>query len=196
MNQNSNSKTYSNLQTTPVGKQLTSNLSTPTPSQYQSPSQRSLNLVSLAQQSAALPTESPSPIAKITAFISDWSLKIKWTHWNNRKWASGSTIEIPQECRADQIKWKIRKEQHSDPVLPKKRSKGLLFNPNKLQKNEPVTFWSPICECLDYCSIVSHGQIKTGKISTNDPFVHACVVEMDDSSEMLQSVPYCYLKEF
>ena len=50
--------------------------------------------------------------AKITAFISDWSLKIRWTHWNNRRWArdSGSTIEIPQECRSDENKWTIRKK--------------------------------------------------------------------------------------
>ena len=125
--------------------------------------------------------------AKIIAFISDWSLKIQWTDWNNRL----QKIEIPLELRPDPNTWNIRKARHSQPVMSKKRSKPLSYNPNRLQKNEPVTFWLPNCEYVGHCFIDSHGKIKTGTISTNDPFTHECVVEMD---EMFRFIPYCYLK--
>ena len=113
--------------------------------------------------------------AKIIAFISDWSLKIQWIDWNNRL----QKIEILLELRPDPNRWNIRKARHSQPVMSKKRSKPLSYNPNRLQKNEPVTFWLPDCECVGHCFTDSDGKIKTGTISTNDPFTHECVVEMD-----------------
>ena len=125
--------------------------------------------------------------AKIIAFISDWSLKIKWIDWNNRL----QKIEIPVELRPDSNRWNIRKARHSQPVMSQKRSKPLSYNPNRLQKNGPVTFWLPDCERVGHCFIYSHGKIKTGTISTNDPFTHECVVEMD---KMFRFIPYCYLK--
>ena len=132
--------------------------------------------------------------AKIIAFISDWSLKIQWINGNNR-WINWDNrldkIEIPLEFRDEQNMWNVRKARQSQPVLSKKRSKPLSFKPNRLQKNDPVTFWLRDCDCLRHCLIDSHGQIKTGKIATNDPFAHECVVEMD---EMLHYVPYCCLK--
>ena len=75
--------------------------------------------------------------AKIKTFISDWSLKIQWIDWNNRL----QKIEIPLELRPDPNRWNIRKARHSQPVMSKKNSKPLSYNPNRLQKNEPVTFW-------------------------------------------------------
>ena len=68
--------------------------------------------------------------AKIIAFISDWSLKIQWIDWNNRL----QKIEIPLELRPDPNRWNIRKARHSQPVMSKKRSKPLSYNPNRLQK--------------------------------------------------------------
>ena len=68
--------------------------------------------------------------AKIIAFISDWSLKIQWIDWNNRL----QKIEIPLELRPGPNRWNIRKARHSQPVMSKKRSKPLSYNPNRLQK--------------------------------------------------------------
>ena len=125
--------------------------------------------------------------AKLIAFISDWSLKIQWIDLNNRV----QKIEIPLGLCPDPNKRNIRKARHSQPVMSKKRSKPLSYNPNRLQKNEPVTFRLPDCECVGLCFIDSHGKIKTGTISTNNPFTHQWVVEMD---EKFRFIPYCYLK--
>ena len=68
--------------------------------------------------------------AKIIAHISDWSLKNQCIDWNNRL----QKIEIPLELRPDPNRCNIRKARHSQPVMSKKRSKPLSYNPNRLQK--------------------------------------------------------------
>ena len=125
--------------------------------------------------------------AKIIAFTTDWCLKIPWIDWSTRLQA----IENPLELRPGRNRWSIRKARHSQPVMSKKRSKPLSYNPNRLQNNEPVQFWLPECDFVGHCFIDSHEKIKTGFISTNDPITHECVVEMD---EMFRFIPYCYLK--
>ena len=125
--------------------------------------------------------------AKIIAFVSDWSLKIQWIDWNNRL----QKIEFSLEMRPDLNRWNIRKARHSQPVMSIKRSKPLSYNSNRLQKKRAcdlvaTRLW--VCGALFYWF---PWKIETGTISTNDPFTHECVVEIN---KMSRFIPYCYLK--
>ena len=75
--------------------------------------------------------------------------------------------------------------------MSKKRFKPLSFNQHRLQKNKPVTFRLPNCDCVGHCFVPSHRKVETATISTNNPLTNECVVEMD---EMFRYIPYCYLR--
>lgn len=87
--------------------------------------------------------------ARIMGVISDWSVKIKWMHWND----SPVTITIPESLREQGFEgWNVRKAQYKADASetgqrPRRQAKPLsgdyrafTGNPRKLTGKQEVMF--------------------------------------------------------
>lgn len=117
--------------------------------------------------------------AKIIGIVSDWSVLIKWVHWNT----SPVSIIVPENLRIKSLEhWNIRKFQKLDSRpgatkngRPLRQStqhthqpsnyRNFTENPRLLVRHEEILFWDD--ETKDVCKAV---------VLTNDPFLFQLTV--------------------
>ena len=117
--------------------------------------------------------------AVILSLISDWSVKINWSHWPGI-----AIFSVPEDSKKNAAAWNVRKfREHNDIcVIGRRRNsrkEKLSFNHRRLHRDSMVFF--------------EHAEsVKKGIIIINDPLVSQCkVLWVDKPQDTAGSKPSC-----